>query len=207
MHRRTVFLLWSIAALAFCQCTDARAEPPAKLARWLGPQEWVKDSEGPVVSLGEPGQFDDMHIFAPTVAEEDGKYWLWYCGSRGTRQSRVFRLGLATGADGVHFEKSPDNPVLAFADGEHSVLTPGLLHHGNGNVLREDGKLRMWISSTAFGKTGLHTLHETTSSDGIHWAEPSPALLDNVYCPTVLKRESGYQLWYVDVSRRPWVIR
>jgi predicted GH43/DUF377 family glycosyl hydrolase len=81
------------------------------------------------------------------------------------------------------------------------------LHHGDGTVLREDGKLRMWISSTAFGKTGLHTLHETTSTDGIHWAEPSGVLLENVYCPTVLTRAGGYQLWYVDVSKRPWVIR
>jgi hypothetical protein len=148
-----------------------------------------------------------MHIFAPTVAWEDGRFLLWYCGSRGTRSTRVFRLGLATGTDGKLFEKYAGNPVLEFADGQHSVLTPGLLHTGDGNALRENGKLRMWISSTAFGKTGLHTLHETQSADGIHWDKPSEVQLRDVYCPTVLKSDDGYELWYVDVSRRPWTIR
>ena len=73
--------------------------------------------------------------------------------------------------------------------------------------LREDGKLRMWFSSATLGKSGLHTLHESRSADGIHWDEPSPALLENVYCPTVLKTERGYEMWFSDVSRRPWVIR
>jgi predicted GH43/DUF377 family glycosyl hydrolase len=32
-------------------------------------------------------------------------------------------------------------------------------------------------------------------------------LLENVYCPTVLKTGDGYQMWFSDVSRRPWIIR
>ena len=32
-------------------------------------------------------------------------------------------------------------------------------------------------------------------------------LLENAYCPTVLKTQRGYQMWYSDVSRRPWMIR
>jgi predicted GH43/DUF377 family glycosyl hydrolase len=180
---------------------------PRTLERWLAPQAWQRDTDGPIISLGKPGQFDDTHIFAPAVARENGRFQLWYCGSQGTRSTRVFRLGLATGTDGKHFEKYAGNPVLEFADGEHSVLTPGLLHDGDGNVLREHGKLRTWFSSTDFDKTSLHTLHESTSADGIHWTDPSPPLLDHVYCPSVLKEDQGYRLWFVDVSKRPWVIR
>ncbi|MEX0678720.1 MAG: hypothetical protein WD063_16700, partial [Pirellulales bacterium] len=197
----------SFAALWIAASALFAAEPPAELARWLAPQEWEKNTDGPILSLGAPGAFDDMHIFAPAVAEENGRFQLWYCGSRGTRYTRVFRLGLATGTDGKTFEKYAHNPVFEFGDGEHSVLTPGLLHRGDGTILREDGKLRMWFSSTVFGKTGLHTLHESTSADGIHWAKPSGVLLEHVYCPTVLKNDRGYQLWFVDVSKRPWVIR
>jgi hypothetical protein len=81
------------------------------------------------------------------------------------------------------------------------------LRNPDGSVLREDGKLRIWFSSATLGKGGLHTLHESRSADGVHWDEPSPALLEHAYCPTVLKTESGYEMWYSDVSRRPWVIR
>jgi len=34
---------------------------------WLVPQNWEKQKDGPVISLGETGAFDDMHIFAPFV--------------------------------------------------------------------------------------------------------------------------------------------
>jgi predicted GH43/DUF377 family glycosyl hydrolase len=185
----------------------AHAEPPADLARWLGPQTWQRDVDGPIVSLGQPGDFDDQHIFAPAAAFENGRYWLWYSGSRGTPGNRVFRLGLATSDDGKRFDKHAANPVLAFADNAHSVLTPALLRNPDGSVLRENGKLRLFFSATRLGKSGLHTLHQSHSSDGIAWNEPSPPLLENCYCPTVLKTDRGYEMWYSDVSRRPWVIR
>jgi hypothetical protein len=123
------------------------ADPPAELARWLGPQTWEKDTAGPIVSLGSEGQFDDMHIFAPAVALEQGKFSLWYSGSRGTRATRVFRLGLATGEDGKRFEKHAGNPVLEMADDVRSVLTPALLRNPDGSTLRDGGKLRLWFAA------------------------------------------------------------
>src|SRR5438067_7337053 len=194
-------------ALVTCFGGQAFGEPPPEVARWFVAQDWQRDTEGPIVSLGEAGRFDDMHIFAPAVAEENGRYLLWYSGSRGTPGNRVFRLGLATSADGRQFEKHAGNPVLQFADAAHSVLTPALLRNPDGSVLRENGKLRMWFASATLGKGGLHRLHESTSADGIHWDEPSPVLLENVYCPTVLKTDRGYEMWFSDVVRRPWIIR
>ncbi|MBI2827263.1 MAG: hypothetical protein HYX69_21535 [Planctomycetia bacterium] len=201
-------ILASVAAIyAAFAATASADELPRELAPWFAPQDWERDVDAPIVSLGKPGVFDDMHIFAPAVVLENGRYSMWYCGSRGTRVARIFRLGLATSADGKGFEKYAENPVLAFGDGERSILTPAPLRHPDGSVLREGGKLRMWLSATAFGKSGLHTLHESTSADGIHWAEPSPPLLESVYCPTVLKTDRGYEMWYSDVSRRPWIYR
>jgi predicted GH43/DUF377 family glycosyl hydrolase len=182
-------------------------EWPTELAGWFTQQSWERDTAGPILSLDEDGQFDDRHIFAPAVAQENGRFQLWYSGSRGTPGNRVFRLGLATSSDGKTFERSHENPVLEFADGRHSVLTPALLRNADGSVLRENDKLRLWYSSATLGKGGLHTLHESRSEDGIRWSDPSPALMDNVYCPTVLKAGDGYEMWYSDVSRRPWVIR
>jgi predicted GH43/DUF377 family glycosyl hydrolase len=194
--------------VAFAGCSSqVVAEPPPELLPWLRPQHWARDTDRPILSLGDPGEFDDQHIFAPAVVYELERFSLWYSGSRSNPGNRVFRLGLATSADGRQFEKHGDNPVLRFPNGAHSVLTPALLRNADGSVLREDGKLRMWYAAATLGKGGLHTLHESTSADGIRWTEPSPALLDNVYCPTVLKTGDTYQMWFSDVSRRPWVLR
>lgn len=183
-------------------------EIPPQLTRWLQPHSWERDLAAPIVSLGPAGAFDDQHIFAPAIAFEHHRYSLWYSGSQGTPGNRVFRLGLATSDDGMRFEKHAANPVLAFADDAHSVLTPAPLRASDGAVLRENGQLRLYFSAARLGKSGLHTLHQSRSTDGLKWDEPSPPLREHVYCPSVLKLAAGdYHLWYSDVSRRPWVIR
>lgn len=184
------------------------ADPPAALTRWLQPQTWTKDVDAPVISLGKKNAFDDTHLFAPCVAFEKGKYSLWYSGSQGKVANRVFDLGLATSRDGKSFKKFENNPIYRFGDGKHSVLTATLLRNADGSVLRENGKLRMWFSSTHFaGGTGSHTLHETSSQDGVHWEKPSAAQLKNIYAPTILKDGDRYRMWYTDVAREPWVFR
>lgn len=188
---------------------ECRAEAPTQLRSWLDTvQNWQRDTDGPVVSLGKTGEFDDTHIFAPAVAFKDGQYSLWYCGSTGRVAERVFHVGLATSTDGRSFRKHADNPVYSFGDGKHSVLTPTLLRNPDGSTLLEDGQLRMWFSSTWFaGGGGLHTLHEATSRDGISWSKPSDAQLEHVYAPTVIRTEDAYRMWYIDVSKEPWIVR
>lgn len=178
------------------------------LDRWLTPQEWTRDTDAAVVSLGAKGEFDDMHLLGPMAAQEDGKFRLWFCGSSGKAAGRVFRLGLATSEDGTHFTKHA-GPVLDFGDGRHSVLTPTMLRALDGTPMREDGKLRIWFSSTDFkDPSGLHTLHEATSTDGVTWSAPSPAQLENVYAPTVLRDDTGlYRLWFTDVTKQPRIFR
>ena len=156
-------------------------EPPDPLSAWLTPQAWTRDVDGPVVGLGRPGGFDDAHLFAPCVAREDGRFLLWYPGSRGAVGERVFRLGLATSEDGTTFTKHASSPVLEFQDGERSVLTPTVLRTTSGAVQREDGRIRMWFSSAALAvPNAVHTLHESTSEDGVTWTAPSPALLSEI---------------------------
>ena len=170
-------------------------------------QTWVRDADAPVIGLGETGAFDDTHLFAPCVIQENGRFSLYYCGSRNDVANRVFQMGLATSDDGVRFTKHPA-PVFSFGDGRHSILTPAVLRAVDGSVLREDGKLRLWFSATDFsGGSGVHTLHETRSEDGVHWSAPSPAQFEGVYAPTILKDGDQYRMWYTDVSAEPWVIR
>jgi predicted GH43/DUF377 family glycosyl hydrolase len=175
---------------------------------WLVPQHWVKQRSGPAIALGESGQFDDMHIFAPCVGKEGGHYYLWYPGSRGEVAQRVFRLGLATSKNAVEFKKIPQGPVLEFGDGQHSLVTPTVLRETDGSLIRENGKLRMWFSAQDLTRRGSETvLHEVTGTSPDRWNRPSPPLLENCYGPTVVKEDDGYRMWFADVSLQPWVIR
>ena len=124
--------------------------------KWQQPQNWIRDTDQPCVSLGKSGDFDDMHLFALCVAFENGEYRLWYPGSRGDVEERVFKLGLAISTDGIRFTKHPNAPVYEFGNGKNSVLTPTLLRNPDGSLLRENGKLRMWFASTTL-KQATHT--------------------------------------------------
>ena len=196
-------------AAALVAAPVALAEAPAELRPWLETEQaWLRDTAGPVLSLGEAGAFDDAHIFAPAVGLENEAYQLWYCGSRGEVGQRVFRLGLATSSDGHAFRRYSRHPVYALDDEQASILTPTLLRDHAGITLREDGRLRMWFSSTRFAaNSDRHTLHEATSEDGITWSRASEPQLENVYAPTVIKTGRHYQMWFVDVAQDPWIIR
>ncbi len=187
----------------------AQAQVPRELLPWLeSPQAWQRDTNGPVLSLGKKGQFDDDHIFAPMVALENGRFTLWHCGSTGTVAERVFQLGMSLSSDGRNFTRDSRSPVFRFGKDLQSVLTPTLLRNPDGSTLRENGKLRIWFSATDFtDKSGRHTLHEASSMDGHTWSKPSPVLLEGVYAPSIIKIGKRYQMWYTDVSGTPWVIR
>jgi predicted GH43/DUF377 family glycosyl hydrolase len=188
--------------------SDDSTDVPVELRPWLQTQQWLRDTDGPVVSLGAEGEFDDTHIFAPCVALDERRYHLWYSGSRGTVARRVFALGLATSDDGRSFEKHAVNPVLRFGDERSSILTATLLRDTAGRPIREDGRLRLWFSATDFaGGSGVHTLHESRSSDGLRWSSPTPPQLSGVYAPTIIRDGEVYRMWYTDVAREPWVIR
>ncbi len=171
-------------------------------------QNWIRERDEPCISLGEPGAFDDRHVFAPCVAHESGEYRMWYSGSRAEVAERVFALGLAVSNDGVHFSRHTNSPVLKFPDNTHSILTPSLLRNPDGSVLRESGKLRLWFSSCDFpSRDPLHTLHESSSQDGTSWSDPSRPLLENVYAPSVIREGDRYHMWFTDVGEEPWCFR
>ncbi len=192
------------------------AQTPQEVEPWLGPQTWKRDVAGPVLELGPSGQFDDTHIFAPTVARENGKYWMWYCGSQGfahdlapqrTRDERMFRLGLATGDDWQTFSRHA-GPVLAMETPRLSILTPCLLRDASGAPLRENGLMRMWFTTATLGARGQpHAIQHATSADGIRWSDVSPIQLSRAYAPAVVKTPDGFALWYTEPGAYPWQIR
>lgn len=219
----------SVIGLVLLGSANGAAQPAkdesktdASFERWLKPQGWQRDSDTPALSLGEKGKFDDQHIFAPHVVCQDGEYWMYYSGSQrcvdaGTYQGvakdpahpeksdqRLFKLGLAKSKDGVHFTRYSSEPVFSFGDDIHSVVTAAILKNPDGSLLRENGKLRMYFAAVDFPRgTYQHDLYETTSSDGIHWAKPTP-VMENAYAPCVIKEGNKYRMWHTWIGKHPW---
>ncbi len=209
----------TLLVIAFACCLTSIAwaqEPPAEVRKWLGPQTWQRDTDVPILSLGDAGTFDDTHIFAPTVAIDGGQYRMWYSGSTGfahdlaptrTKDERVFKLGLAESGDGIQFQRRR-SPVLELALPGRSIVTASILRDAKGHALREDGRLRIWFTSANLGGGGQpHAIQQALSTDGLAWTDVSEVQLSRAYCPSVIKNDSGYELWYTEPGRYPWLIR
>lgn len=119
---------------------------------------WTKSTSNPVLSNGQPGDFDADHVDYATVLFHDNQFWMWYVGYKaGVRQ-----IGLATSPDGEKWTKHPGNPVLTVGASStwdaQSVLQP---------VVIFDGKLfKMWYNGSGrYIQAGGYA----ESTDGIQW--------------------------------------
>lgn len=162
---------------------------------YLGPRlDVLHAGGGTSMALRRLTKFLDQHIpqFAAGANDPDSD-------SRQTRaRSSRIRPSLGTSRGGRQFQKSSVNPIFKFGDGKHSILTP--------TILREGNQWRMWFAATDFtDSSGLHTLHASTSRDGLQWSAPSAALLANVYAPIVIKLGEVYHLWCTHLGKK-WLI-
>ena len=105
--------------------------------------EWTMDPANPVLTRGEPGEWDDNNIlYGAGVIHDGNQYHLWYTGWGD--QTGTIQGGYATSPDGAVWTKHPDNPVL----------TPGPTGTWDDEgvdphtVLFENGVYRMWYSGS-----------------------------------------------------------
>ena len=84
--------LWAgaVALLLFTSPGGGAEKPlPDKLARWLGPQQWIKQRNKPW-SRWKAGDFDDTHIFAPYIAKDAWEVFSVVSGFAGRRSRSRF---------------------------------------------------------------------------------------------------------------------
>jgi predicted GH43/DUF377 family glycosyl hydrolase len=95
--------------------------------------------------------------------------------------------------------KSDSNPVLGGTLGTCFDVC----------VLKDDDKLRMWLSWRPKKSVAL-----VESTDGVHWSEPQIALGPNldtdweadINRPVVVKRADGYRMWYTgQANGHSWI--
>ena len=71
---------------------------------------WEKYPE-PVLSPGEDGAWDTNWVHQPRVVQTPDGWVMFYRGTKGA-QNLAMGLGIATSEDGIHWEKSAQNPIL-----------------------------------------------------------------------------------------------
>jgi len=109
----------------------------------------------PVIDVGAPGSWDELHALDPATVLFHGKVFLYYTGVS-PRADRA--VCLAVSGNGIDFTKHTDGPVVI--GGAPEV------------VLRND-TLFLYFWREVPGKRGFQ-IHCARSTDGIHFTEPFP---------------------------------
>ena len=141
-----------------CAHVLAEGEVPKRLRPWLTAQTWIRDTAGPVLSLGPPGAFDDRHLFAPCVAFQRGLYRLWY--TEVSADPWVIRHARST--DGRKWEVTR-GPVMGLDQPWEQVR---LFYP---TVLKLDGVYVMWYGSYWAGQPNKTAIGCAASMDCLTW--------------------------------------
>ena len=73
---------------------------------------FTKDPGNPVLKKGGAGSWDEIYVRGYPIRKSTGGYQILYDGTDASVPNNVTAIGYADSADGVHWTKSADNPVL-----------------------------------------------------------------------------------------------
>lgn len=154
----------------------------------------------PLLSLGQPGTFDEHGIMMCEVMFYDNKYWLYYIGwQRSTTVPYINTIGLALSDDGINFKKVSKGPIIGV-----SKDTP--FGVAKASILIEEGKFHMWYghytpwiqSGNSFRPT--YDIRYAVSEDGISWEFKNKCISSSnnkaVATPCVRKINNTYHMWF-----------
>jgi beta-1,2-mannobiose phosphorylase / 1,2-beta-oligomannan phosphorylase len=136
-------ILLSTAQPAFAQLDQISAKFPPELVRFT-------PYRGNPVFAAAPGQWDARIRERGWIMREGGIYKLWYTGYDGTVEG-LRMLGYATSSDGIHWTRSPRNPL------RKDVWIEDMM------IVKHDGTYFM------FAEGRNDRAHMLTSKNGIDW--------------------------------------
>ena len=174
--------------------------------------DWVE--QGVAMEAGEEGAWDARlygQISPATVVKHDGTYLLYYVGADGDRSTdggpRHRALGVATSADGIHFDKYPGNPILTHLP--HDNEEEGIFSAGSTRL--DDGTIALMYGAIWAQDSTTESVHGylalATSSDGLSFADhgyvldwSDPAVWgygDELFPLGVLESGGDWSVYYV----------
>lgn len=163
---------------------------------------WIKSPKNPVLSLGQEGDFDSQNIFAPCIAKEGGKYFLFYAGGpSGPRNGGDFvryQLGLALSEDGETFTKK-GKPLLPLGERDDFHATPALLRDPAGDLLKTDGVWHM-----VYCGNRADDIEHATSRDGQTWEkDPRSPIYKSAYSPNLVQVGDELRMYHIVKPTKP----
>jgi len=153
----------------------------------------------PAIALGpNPATNWEENVNRPVVIRRGNTYYMWYTGQTGEHSY----IGLATSADGTHFERAGSEPVLSAGQPweKAAVMCPHVIWDESMQIYR------MWYSGGE--QYEPDAIGYATSPDGQHWtklavnpifkADPKTAWeCYKVTACQVLRRGAWYYMFYI----------
>ncbi len=195
---KTIFL--SLAVVCTFACTpDEMVDTPTG--------NWKKSDANPVLEKGEPYGFDFYAISDGWVIPHQGIYKMWYTGGGAVYPDTILHssIGYATSADGIHWTKYADYPVLDVSLNAWDSLGVETVTVLIDSLAPAQSRYKLWYAGQTYNDY-RYEIGYAYSEDGIHWTKhPEPvvqvgeqATWDNCFLegPSVLKDGDTYKMWY-----------
>jgi hypothetical protein len=169
--------------------------------------------EDSAIGVGPPGSLDAAHVYAPSVIEWNGLYYMIYTGNQ-FGFSEGEHLFLATSPDLYHWTRYQSEPIFApdrawaiyEADAPLSGRDPHLFHHERyGFILYYVARLR----GDSITPNGTYScVAAATSPDLVHWTDRGPLVIRKTFAkdqafawnhpesPCLIRRGEEYFLFW-----------
>ncbi|OYT40831.1 MAG: hypothetical protein B6U89_00780 [Desulfurococcales archaeon ex4484_58] len=148
-----------------------------------------REVKNPVLTRGKENEWDSHHIADPDIVWVNGKFFMYYSGSRYKGNKKITSIGLAISNDGIVWRKYENNPVLK-ADPEIRYERG----YGNALVVTTPTVIRLkqeyLMVYSSIDESGKYCLNLAFSRNGIEWEryEENP----------ILKPEKEYEGRHID---------
>ena len=161
----------------------------------------------PVLTYGDPGEWDDGAVWNPAVIKDGDTLRMWYGGlDKSIWENPGQKIGYAWSLDGITWTKY-DDPTTSEAPYANSdpVLEAEILWEGEFifqcAVIQEADTFKMWYGAGDSQKIGyawsLNCKNWTKHPEPVLERGPESDWDDAIIAPhTVIKEESEYKMWY-----------
>lgn len=178
-------LLW-LALLLAAGAAAVLGQQPSPPNWTIGP--WTRASQQPVIAprkdstfsdpvSGRPVHWEALHTFNPAAIVRNGRIYVLYRAEDDSGAmaigGHVSRLGLASSADGIHFDRMPEPVLYPAKDEQQSREAPGGVEDPRIVERPEGGYVLTYTQWSRERKS--YSVGTATSNDLQHWQKHGPA--------------------------------